>query len=155
MSDQPKDEKQRQEEEKEREKREEKTVEEKWRRDPLGAIIFGIILIWAGLVFLAESMGLLKGISLGGLFPGIEATQPEAWTIILIGAGVILLVEVVIRLLVPAYRRPIAGTIILGIILIGVGLGNIISWDVVWPLVVIGIGLAILLGGFWRRKPNP
>ncbi len=152
MSDQPKDEKQRQEEEKEREKREEKTVEEKWRRDPLGAIIFGIILIWAGLVFLAESMGLLAGISVGRLFPGAEVTQPEAWTIILIGAGVILLIEVVIRLVVPAYRRPIAGTIILGVILIGVGLGNIFSWDVVWPLVVIGIGVAILLGGFWRRK---
>ncbi len=154
MSDQPKYEKEGQ-DEKEREKREEKTVEEKWRRDPLGAIIFGIILIWAGLVFLAESMGLLAGITLGGLFPGAEVTQPEAWTIILIGAGVILLVEVIIRLVVPAYRRPIAGTIILGVILIGVGLGNIFSWDVVWPLVVIGIGVAVLLGGFLRRKPKP
>ncbi len=154
MSDQPKYEKEGQ-DEKEREKREEKTVEEKWRRDPLGAIIFGIILIWAGLVFLAESMGLLRGISLGGLFPGAEFTQPEAWTIILIGAGLILLVEVVIRLVVPAYRRPVAGTIIFGVILIGVGLGNIFSWEVVWPLVVIGIGVAILLGGFLRKKPNP
>ncbi len=151
MSDQPKYEKEGQ-EEKEREKREEKTVEEKWRRDPLGAIIFGIVLIWAGLVFLAETMGLLKGISLGGLLPGMEVTQPETWTIILIGAGVIVLIEAAIRVAVPAYRRPIAGTIIFGVILIGIGLGNIFSWDVVWPLIVIGIGLAVLLGGFWRRK---
>ncbi len=151
MSEQPKYEKEGQ-EEKEREKREEKTVEEKWRRDPLGAIIFGIILIWAGLVFLAETMGLLKGISLGGLLPGMEVTQPETWTIILIGAGVIVLIEAAIRVAVPAYRRPIAGTIIFGVILIGIGLGNIFSWDVVWPLIVIGIGLAVLLGGFWRRK---
>ncbi len=151
MSEQPKYEKQG-EEEKEREKREEKTVEEKWRRDPLGAIIFGIILIWAGLVFLADTLGLLAGISFGNIVPGLETTQPEAWTIILIGAGVIVLVEAAIRLAVPSFRRPIAGTIILAVILIGIGLGNIFSWEVIWPLVVIGIGLAILLGGFWRRK---
>ena len=151
MSEQPKYEKEGQ-EEKEREKREEKTVEEKWHRDPLGAIIFGIILIWAGLVFLAESMGWLKGISLGGLLPGMEVTQPEAWTIVLIGAGVILLIEIVVRLVVPAYRRPIGGTLVLAVILIGIGLGNIFTWEVVWPLIVIAIGLAVLLGGFWRRR---
>jgi hypothetical protein len=151
MSDQPKYEKEGQ-EEKEREKREEKTVEEKWRRDPLGAIIFGIILIWAGLVFLADSMGWLAGISISGLAPGFDVTQPEAWTIVLIGAGVIVLIEAAIRLAVPAYRRPIGGTIILAVVLIGIGLGNIVSWELIWPLIVIGIGLAVLLGGFWRRK---
>lgn len=154
MSEQPKYEKA-EKEEKEREKREEKTVEEKWRRDPLGAIIFGVILIWAGLVFLADSMGLFKGITFRNLFPGVETTQPEAWTVALIGAGVILLIEAAIRLAVPAYRRPIGGTLVLAIILIGVGLGNIVTWEVIWPLIVIAIGLAVLLGGFWRRKPKP
>ena len=151
MSDQPKYEK----EEKERTKHEEKTVEEKWRRDPLGAIIWGVILIWAGLVFLADSMKLFQNISVRGVFPGAETTQLEAWTIAIIGAGVILLVEAAIRLAVPAFRRPIGGTLIFAVILIGAGLGQIFSFDVIWPVIIIAIGLAVLLGGFWRRKPNP
>ncbi len=149
MSEQPKYEK---EEEKEREKRQEKTAEEKWRRDPLGVIVWGVILIWAGLVFLADSIGLFRGITFRNLVPGMDVTQPEAWTIALIGAGVILVIEAIVRLAVPAYRRPIGGTLILAVILIGVGLGNIVTWDVIWPVIVIAIGLAVLLGGFFRRK---
>lgn len=151
MTDQPKDEK----EEKEREKTEEKTVEEKWRRDPLGAIIWGAILIWAGLVFLANSLGMFSNFSFGRFIPGLEIVQPEAWTIVFIGAGVIVLIEAAIRVAVPAFRRPIGGTLVFGFILIGIGLGEIIGWEVVWPLIVIAIGLSVLLGGFWRRKQNP
>ena len=150
MTNQPKYEKN--EEEKEREKREEKTAEEKWRRDPLGAIIWGVILIWAGLVFLANSLGWLNALNFGRLVPGLEILQPEAWTIIFIGAGVIVLIEAAIRVAVPAYRRPIGGTLVFAFILIGIGLGDILGWEVVWPLIVIAIGLSVLLGGFWRRR---
>ena len=150
MTNQPKYEKN--EEEKERDKREEKTVDEKWRRDPLGAIIWGVILIWAGLVFLANSLGWFNNLNFGRLFPGMEIVQPEAWTIIFIGAGVIVLIEAAIRVAVPAYRRPIGGTLVFAFILIGIGLGDILGWEVVWPLIVIAIGLSVLLGGFWRRR---
>ncbi len=150
MSEQPKNEKN--EEEKEREKREEKTAEEKWRRDPLGAIIWGVILVWAGLVFLANSLGMFNNLNFGAIFPGVEIVPVEAWTIAFIGAGVIVLIEAVIRVLVPAYRRPIGGTLVFGFILIGVGLGSIVGWELIWPLVIIAIGLAVLLGGFLRRR---
>jgi hypothetical protein len=145
--------------EKDKEKREEKTpeeknVEEKWRRDPLGSIIWAVILIWAGLVFLASNLGLLDGLNLrttgitGFGFP----FRLEAWSLVLAGAGVILLIEVVIRLLVPQYRRPVVGTLILGFILIGVGLGDLISWSVIWPLIIIGLGLIIIFRGFTRGR---
>ena len=50
--------------EKEQEKREEKSPEEKnweekYRRDPLGSVIWACILIWAGLVFLADNLKLI------------------------------------------------------------------------------------------------
>ncbi len=151
MTEQPKDEK----EEKEREKTEEKTVEEKWRRDPLGAIVWGAILIWAGLVFLANSLGMFNNFSFGRFIPGFEIVQPEAWTIVFIGAGVIVLIEAAIRVAVTTFRRPIGGTLVFAFILLGIGLGEIIGWEVVWPLIVIAIGLSVLLGGFWRRKQNP
>jgi hypothetical protein len=73
-------------------------------------------------------------------------------SLIFLGAGVIVLVEVVIRLLVPAYRQSVTGSIIFALILIGVGLGNLVSWQVIWPLILIGIGLIIILRGMVRRR---
>ncbi len=59
-------------EEKELEKREEKSpeekdhgeknYEEKYRRDPLGSIVWAAILIWCGLVFLANNLGFMDKI---------------------------------------------------------------------------------------------
>ena len=123
------------------EKEHEKSWDEKWRRDPLSAVVWAAILIWAGLVLLGANMGLL---------PRFE--RLDSWAVIFIGAGLIVLLEVVVRLLVPAYRRGVRGTFIFGVVLLAVGLGGIIGWGVVWPLVLIVIGVAILFGAFgWRR----
>ena len=127
------------EEEKEHEKEEEKSWDEKWRHDPLGAAVWAAILIWAGVVLLAENMGLM--IRFGWL---------DAWGLIFVGAGGIVLLEVVVRLLMPSYRRPVGGTLVFAVILMGVGLGNLFSWTVVWPLVLIAIGVSMLLRGFLR-----
>lgn len=128
-------------EEKEEEKREEKSWEEKWRRDPLSAIVWAAILVWAGLVLLASNLELVAGLE-----------WFDAWGLIFVGAGLIVLLEVVIRLLVPDYRRPVTGTLIWGVILLGIGLGNLFGWNVIWPLILIAIGLGILLRGFVRGR---
>jgi hypothetical protein len=52
----------------------------------------------------------------------------------------------------PAYRRPVAGNIILGIVFLGIGLGNLISWNVIWPLALIAIGVLVLLRGMGLRR---
>ena len=69
--------------------------------------------------------------------------------LIFLGAGVLLLAEVVVRLLFASYRRPVLGTTILAIVFLGIGLG---SWGAIWPLVLIVVGLALLLGGLFRTK---
>jgi hypothetical protein len=122
------------------EEKEEKSWEEKWRRDPLSAAGWAFILIWAGLVLLAENMGLLT-----------RFERLEAWALVFIGAGLLVLLGVVIRLLVPEYRRPVTGSLILGVILLAIGLGNLVGEGLIWPLVLIAIGAAILLRGFFRR----
>jgi len=128
-------------EEKQEKEEQEKTWDEKWRRDALSSVVWAAILIWAGLVLLGANMWLLAGFEL-----------LDSWAVIFIGAGLIVLLEVVVRLLVPAYRRPVRGTLIFGVVLLAVGLGGIIGWGVVWPLVLIVIGAAILFGAFgWRR----
>jgi hypothetical protein len=138
-----KEEKPRQMEEKDEkhEEKEEKNWEEKWRRDPLSGIVWAAILIWAGLVLLVDNLGFLARIEL-----------LNAWAIIFIGAGLIILLEVAVRLLVPAYRRAVTGSLILGLVLIGIGLGNLLSWNVIWPLILIILGVFILVRGLiWRR----
>ena len=131
------------EEEKQSEEKQEKNWEEKWRRDPLGTAVWAIILIWAGLVWLVESMGLLGRVR-------ILESRLEAWPVILIGVGIILLLEIVVRLLVPSYRRPVGGTLVLAIILAGVGLGSLFDMSKAWPVVLIAIGVALLLRGLFR-----
>lgn len=151
-------EKQEEKDEKELSGQEEKSLDEKWRRDSLGSIVWALILIWAGFVFLASNMGIL------GVFNDLLATvglqtaelpfklpflRLEAWSLIFAGAGVLLLAEIVIRLLIPAYRKPVLGTAILAVIALGIGLG---TWGLILPLVMIVAGLAILLGAFFRPK---
>lgn len=134
MSDQQRDEKREKEEEKQ-----EKSWDEKWRRDPISAVIWAVILVWAGLVLLAENLGLL-----------VRYERLEAWALIFIGAGLIVLLEVVVRLLMPEYRQPVGGTLIWGAILLGIGLGSMLGWNVIWPLILIAIGVGVLLRGFFR-----
>ena len=131
-------------EEKEEEKKhekgpEEKNWDEKWRRDPLGSLIWALILIWAGIALLLNNMGLVS-------VPGLEV-----WELIFIGAGVLILIEVVVRLLMPAYRKPVGGSLILAIIFLGIGLQGFVTSNLVWAVALILIGVYILLRGITRR----
>ena len=117
--------------------------DEKWRRDPVDAATWAIIFIWVGLVLLAENMGLLAN---------LLGTRIEAWSVGFIGAGLIVLLGVVVRVLVPAYRRPLVGGLIFGVILLGVGLGEIVGWVAIGPLILIAIGVSVLLRGILRRS---
>jgi hypothetical protein len=142
-----KEEKEEKEEEKEDEKqeKEEKSWDEKYRRDPLSAVVWAIILIWVGIVLLGENLGLLRGFRLGA-----RGAVIGTWDLIFIGAGLLIIIEAVIRLLVPEYRRPIVGTIIFGAIVLSIGLGNVISWGAVWAVVLIVLGGGMLLRGLRR-----
>ena len=114
--------------------------DEKWRRDPIDAAMWAFILIWAGSVLLAANLNWFDDIGI------------EAWSIGFLGAGVIVLLVVLFRLLVPAYRKPLAGNVIFAAVLIGIGLGSIISWAIIGPLVLIAIGVGLLFTGLFRRR---
>jgi len=133
MSEQPRSEK----DEKEEKGREE-SWDEKFRRDPLNAVWWALVLIWTGLVLIAENVGILDNLRVG----------LEAWSVIFIGAGIIVLLGVLLRLFVPAYRRPVGGSIVFGFILLGIGLGEVVGWIAIWPLILIGIGVSWLLRTF-------
>jgi hypothetical protein len=128
----------------EREEKQEKNDgggwDEKWRRDPVDAVMWAVLLIWAGIVLLVSNFT---------SFAGYE--KVPLWALGFIGAGVIVLLAAAFRLVVPAYRRPLTGNVILAVVLIGIGLGETVGWFIIGPLVLIGIGVAALLSGFLRR----
>jgi hypothetical protein len=141
-----KDEKKEEKDEKDLSSRDEKSAGANWRRDSLSTIAWAVVLIWAGVVLL-----LLNNTDLLARFPldrveGWGLSSP-VWSLIFIGAGVIFLVEALIRLAVPAYRKPVWSTLFFAVILIGVGLGNIFDWRIVGALVLIFLGLSM----FFRR----
>jgi len=120
--------------------REEREKSEKWSGgDALGPLVWGLIIIFAGLA--------LAGANLG-IYPWL--TWENVWSYIFIGAGLLFLLEVVIRVVLPAYRRPIRGRIILAFVALAVGLGGIVGWELTWPLIIIAVGLAIVIGVFVR-----
>ena len=131
---------------------EEKNYEEKYRRDPLGAIVWAVILIWIGLVLLAENLGYLEKLAFNLNFSSIPGDVPfigNGWTIIFAGMGVILLFEVVIRLLLPDYRKPLVGTVILAMVFFALAFS---AFEFIWPLILIIVGASILLRGVFRSR---
>ena len=144
-------------EEKELEKHEEKSADEKsydekYRNDPLGAIIWALILIWVGIVLLAKNLGYLDQLGLKLNFADLPFDIPfigDSWSLIFLGIAVILLLEIVVRLLIPDYRRPMMGTVIFLIVCIGLAFG---SWNLIWPLILIAIGASVLLRGLFRSN---
>ena len=131
------------EEEKRGEKQEEKKGgwEEKWRRDRGNAVTWAAILIWGALVLWADTSGYAAKFSWW-----------EGWAVFLAGMGIIVLIEAVIRLLIPAYRKSVIGSIVFGCVLLGVGLGGLVTWNYIWVVVLIIIALLILLSAFRRRS---
>ena len=130
-------------------------VDRRWRgRDSLSTLIWALIFIWAGGVLLAENLGYLGALQARlSDVPGAWAYfQTAAWPLIFLGAGVLVVVEIVIRLVVPSYRQAILGRVILAVVLIGVGLGPLTNWGLIWPAILIIIGLFLLLRVPFRNR---
>ena len=145
-------------EEKEVTKHEEKSYEEKWQRDPIGAVSWAVFLIWAGAVLLLYNLDkitlltdFVKGLNLPLAEPPFELPffDWEAWQVFFLGAGFLVLLEVIVRLLLPSYRRSIVGSVIWAGILFGLAIGN---WEIVGPAIIIAAGLVILLGNYTKRR---
>jgi hypothetical protein len=104
---------------------------EKWRRDPISGVVFGLILAVLGVTLFLAGQG--------------HISWDDWWKCFIIGLGVIFLIEVLIRYTRPAYRRPMFGRLVAGIILICVGVAFLVGIGTWWPLVLVAIGVAVVL----------
>jgi hypothetical protein len=129
----------------------EKDYEEKYRRDPLSSIVWAVILIWAGLVFMANNFGYLSIFQpVLDFFPdfgkswdiGVPFIYLGSIQIFLIGLVLILAAEIVIRLIVPEYRRPIFGSVVFLGIVLSLALDR---WDFFFPILLIAFGISVLI----------
>jgi hypothetical protein len=139
MSDRRHNEKEEEKREKEDEKRTEKQSDEKWRRDPVRLVFLALVLIWGGVVALVEVLG------------GTQPSWWNSWFVFLAGTGVLMLIKAAVRL-IPEYRRPAGGTIIIGIVLLGIGIGGLVGWTYIWPAILIIVGIILIARVFFRRR---
>jgi hypothetical protein len=126
--------------EKELEKYGKRPHRERYNSDPVSNFAWAAILIWAGIVFLARNLGWLVAL------PG----DMGIWSIILIGAGLIILMEALIRLLLRRQQGSIRSSLFLAVALTGIGFGSIFGWSIVWPFILIAVGLSILFKNVWN-----
>ena len=101
-------------------------------------VAWATLFIWGGVVLLIDNLQL------------ITADWWNAWPIFFIGAGVIMILGALARVMTSRFR--FAGGFVFGLILIGIGLSWLVNWTVVWPILLIIIGLAILWRGIRRRR---
>lgn len=142
--DRRKDEKQEKDEKEEKDRGEREWDKgEQWTGgDALGPLVWGLIIILAGLAFVAANLS---------LYPWLN--WENVWSFIFLAAGLLFLLEVVLRLVMPSYRRPVRGRIILAFVALAIGLGGLVGWELTWPFVIIAVGLAIIVGVFVRPRP--
>jgi hypothetical protein len=114
-----------------------------WRSDRLDSVGWAAIFIWAALVLLAESTNFKTNF---GWWDG--------WGVFLTGAGVIVLLETVIRLLMPEFRASWWWTLICGLVLLSIGLGSWDGWGWIWAFVLAAVGVAILRSVFVRDRSS-
>ncbi|HSW58578.1 MAG TPA: hypothetical protein VLH15_09260, partial [Dehalococcoidales bacterium] len=74
------------------------------------------------------------------------------WQYLLIGLGGIFLIDGFLHLLNPSIRYRGWGKFFPGIILVLVGTAFLIGFSEWWPLILVGIGVAILLGMLFKRR---
>ena len=133
--------------------KEEEKRDEKGHQDPLSSLVWALILIWAGLVFLGENLGLLDAIVAESIQLGeVTIQQVNTWSMIFLGAGVLIFVEALIRTFVPAYRSSTGGNFFLAAVFLGIGLGGLIGYSLVWPFILIAMGLAALASALIRKR---
>ncbi len=125
---------------------------EKQHNDRLGSITWALILIWAGMVFLAAQLGWLDALRTSISLPeGIYIAEMSTWSVIFLGSGVLVFIEAMIRSFSKTYRSSTGGNFVLAAVFLGIGLGSIFGWNAVWPFVLIAMGFAALLGALIRR----
>ncbi len=115
-------------------------MDEKYHRNPLGFVTFALLIIWLGVTLLLQNSGVIPN-------------DRQGWAVFMWGGGGLILVEALTRLAIPRFRRPLVGSFVWGAIWVGVGFGLWYDrWELIGPIVIIAIGVAVLAGRLAPRR---
>jgi hypothetical protein len=107
----------------------------------LDAYYWGGVLLWAGLVFGAESLGFLPQIG-----------SADAWSWVFLGAGLYGLAGSIFRRASDNYSNPSTWDWAWGGIFTILGLGGFTTVNISWPLIIILVGVVILGNALFDRS---
>lgn len=103
------------------------------------ALFWAAVLIWAGLVFGADSLGALPQI--GGM---------DTWNWVFFGAGLLALIGCVRRASSPDRTQPTIWDYVWSGILMILGLSGLTTVKIGFPLILLLIGVALLGSSLWH-----
>jgi len=114
--------------------RKQKLTAEEQERQHYNTLYWAGVLIWAGLVFVLDSLDSLPQIGAAG-----------AWSWVFFGAGLYALVGSFWRMSSPARLDPTTGDYMWAIVLMLFGIGGVTELDIAWPMALILLGGALLI----------
>jgi hypothetical protein len=106
----------------------------------LDAIFWGGVLLWAGLIFGLDTLGYLP-----------QVGQASTWSWIFTGAGAYGLLISIIRLAADNFSNPSTWDWVWAIVFLIIGLAGFIAISVPWWLILILIGV-VILGSALRNR---
>ena len=107
----------------------------------LDSYFWGGVLLWAGLVFGGETMGMLPKIG-----------NASSWSWIFLGAGVLSIGLNLISLSSDTVADPTTWDWVWGVLFALIGVGGFTTINISWPIIFIVIGTAMLVKTFSRRE---
>lgn len=108
----------------------------KKNQDSLNGIMLGVIFIIAGVLIYANEQNYIDN---------------WFWWLVF-SIGIVLLVEVFIRLNVAQYKKPIISPLIWGVVLVSFSSSQIYGFEDWWPLILVGVGSAIIFNSLKKQK---
>ena len=125
----------------EKDEKEEKREKDEKSGDRTGVLVGGLILIWLGVsLYLVQAH---------------RFSWDQWWPYFIVGIGVILIVQAIVRYSTARYMRPAAGFLIGGVVLIVIGLAGVAGIKDWWPFLLIAIGVVVILAGVTARARTP
>jgi hypothetical protein len=109
-------------------------------RDRISAVLGGVVIILVGVLLFLASQGILS--------------WDTWWQYLILGIGIILLIDSVIRYPQEGSAGFRLGRLIAGIVLIGVGAAFLLGSVAWWPLIIVVVGVVVVVVALLRPRQN-
>ena len=120
-------------------KAQQEMLSEKAERKRLESYWWAAVLIWSGLILVAEFLGILP-----------EIGTANAWSWIFLGAGVFGLIGAFIRVVNPDLPAPTGWDYFWSVLFLIIGATGFFGGGIAFPIVLVVVGIAILANVFFR-----